>query len=265
MDIRSDFHTHTNLSSCAPAETTVQSMLDVMCGGPDGLRAIGISNHLWDSDVPGASDWYKPQNVPHVLQIREQLKNADTHGAVVRVGAEVEFTAECRVAITVEHAKLFDYLLITANHTHMKGLIIPASMTAPDEVRRFIVDRFKAAAKVDLPVKCGICHPFFPISFKDTEIEILAGISDEEYGECFELAKKHGKSIEIHSSALNSHLPLNEKGFCPEYIRMLGIAKETGCTFHLGSDVHRPELLPNIRLREFTEYLGITEDRLTDF
>ena len=128
MDIRSDFHTHTNLSSCAPAETTVQSMLDVMCGRPDGLRAIGISNHLWDSDVPGASDWYKPQNVPHVLQIREQLKNADTHGAVVRVGAEVEFTAECKVAVTYEHAKLFDYLLITANHTHMKGLIIPAAM-----------------------------------------------------------------------------------------------------------------------------------------
>ena len=46
---------------------------------------------------------------------------------------------------------------------------------------------------------------------------------------------------------------------------MLGTAKEVGCTFHLGSDVHRPVLEPNLRLREFTEYLGIGEDRLTDF
>ena len=90
-------------------------------------------------------------------------------------------------------------------------------------------------------------------------------ITDEQYAECFELAKKHDKSIEIHSSALNPHLPLNEKGFCPEYIRMLGVAKEVGCTFHLGSDVHRPVLEPNLRLREFAEYLGIGEDRLTDF
>ena len=229
------------------------------------MRVLGVSNHLWDSDVVGASPWYAPQNVPHVLAIREELKTADTHGARVLIGAEVEFTADCIVAITEEHAKLFDYLLITANHLHMKDFIIPSWIKEPEDVRFVLISRFKAAAETDLPVKCGICHPFFPISFKDTENEILAGITDEQYAECFELAKKHDKSIEIHSSALNPHLPLNEKGFCPEYIRMLGVAKEVGCSFHLGSDVHRPVLEPNLRLREFTEYLGITEDRLTDF
>ncbi|MBO4422110.1 MAG: hypothetical protein J5879_01620 [Clostridia bacterium] len=265
MDIRSDFHTHTNISSCGAPDNTLQALLDGLCAGPDGLRVLGVSNHLWDSDVPGASDWYVPQNVPHVLAIREELEKADTHGARVLIGAEVEFSADCRVAITEDHAKLFDYLLITANHLHMKDFIIPAAVKEPEEVRFILISRFKAAAATDLPVKCGICHPFFPISFKDTENEILAGIKDEEYAECFEIAKRHGKSIEIHSSALNPHLPLNEKGFCPEYVRMLGVAKEVGCTFHLGSDVHSPVPLPGIRLREFAGFLGIGEDRLTDF
>lgn len=265
MDIRSDFHTHTNISACGAPDNTLQALLDGLCAGPDGVRVLGVSNHLWDSDVVGASPWYAPQNVPHVLAIREELKTADTHGARVLIGAEVEFTADCKAAITEEHAKLFDYLLITANHLHMKDFIIPSWIKEPEDVRFVLISRFKAAAKTKLPVKCGICHPFFPISFMETENEILAGITDEQYAECFELAKKHDKSIEIHSSALNPHLPLNEKGFCPEYIRMLGVAKEVGCSFHLGSDVHRPVLEPNLRLREFTEYLGITEDRLTDF
>lgn len=265
MDIRSDFHTHTNLSSCAPAETTVQALLDGLCGGPDGVRVLGISNHLWDADVPGASGWYAPQDVPHVLSIRSQLEGADTHGARVLVGAEVEFSADMRAAITYGHAKLFDYLLITANHVHMKDFIIPASMTDPDEVREFIVKRFKAAAVLDLPVKCGICHPIYPMSFKGAEVAIMSGISDETYGECFTLAKEHGKSIELHSSACAAHLPKNEAGFCPEHIRMYRIAKEVGCTFHIGSDVHRAVPEPGYRMRELAGYLGLGEYDLTDF
>ena len=265
MDIRSDFHTHTNLSSCAPPETTLQALLDGLCSGPDGLRVIGISNHLWDSDIPGASSWYAPQNVPHVLEIKEQLKIADSHGARVLIGAEVEFSSDMRVAVTNDHAKLFDYLLITANHVHMKDFIIPSSLTDPDGVREYIVKRFCAAAETDLPVKCGICHPFYPMSFKDTEMQILSGISDEVYGKCFEIAKRHGKSIEIHSSAMGAHLPLDKNGFCPEYVRMYGIAKETGCTFHIGSDVHRPAPGRGVKLRSLLGYLGIGEDRLTDF
>ncbi len=266
MDIRSDFHTHTNLSACAADEVTAQALIDGLCTGEDGLRVLGISNHLWDSDIEGASEWYKPQNVEHVISIRKELENVDTHGARILVGAEVEFSADCRVAITREHAALFDYLLITANHVHMKDFIIPASMTAPDEVREFIISRFLSACEVDLPVKCGICHPFFPMSFPKTDNEILSGITDEVYGKCFEKAKKYKKSIEIHTSVFGPHLPHhNDLGAGDEYVRMIGIAKETGCTFHIGSDVHKPFALPGIKLREFTKYMGITEDMMTDF
>ena len=265
MDIRSDFHTHTNISACGAPDNTLQVLIDGLCTGDDGLRVLGVSNHLWDSDVPGASPWYAPQNVPHVLTVRQELEQAETHGTRILIGAEVEFSADCRVAITEEHAKLFDYLLITSNHLHMKDFIIPASVKDPDEVRSVLITRFKAAAKVDLPVKCGLCHPFVPFSFKDDEYEIISGISDEVYGECFELAAKNGKSIEIHSAALNPHLPLNEYGFCEEYARMLRIAGESGCTFHIGSDVHKPAPLPGIRLREFFNYLGFTEKYLTEF
>ena len=190
MDIRSDFHTHTNLSACAADEVTAQALIDGLCTGEDGLRVLGISNHLWDSDIEGASEWYKPQNVEHVISIRKELENVDTHGARILVGAEVEYSGDCRVAITREHAALFDYLLITANHIHMKDFIIPSSMTAPEEVREFIVSRFLSVCEVDLPVKCGICHPFFPMSFPKADNEILAGITDEVYGKCFEKADR---------------------------------------------------------------------------
>ncbi len=266
MDIRSDFHTHTNLSSCAADEVTAQALIDGLCGGSDGLRVLGISNHLWDSDVEGGSEWYAPQDVKHVLSLRKELESVDTHGARVLVGAEVEFSSDCRVAVTAEHAALFDYLLITANHVHMKNFIIPASMTDPDEVRDFIVKRFLAACDAELPVKCGICHPFFPMSFPSSENEILSGISDEQYGECFEKAKAKSRSIELHSSVFGPHLPHNNRiGAGDEYVRMIGIAKETGCTFHIGSDVHKPFALPGIKLREFAEFMGITEYQMTDF
>lgn len=88
MDIRSDFHTHTNLSACAAVEVTAQALIDGLCTGEDGLRVLGISNHLWDSDIEGASEWYKPQNVEHVISIRKELENVDTHGARILVGAD---------------------------------------------------------------------------------------------------------------------------------------------------------------------------------
>ena len=197
--------------------------------------------------------------------ICSQLEGADTHGARVLIGAEVEFSADLRIALTEEHAKLFDYVLITANHVHMKDFIIPSSMTDPYEISDYIVMRFKAAAKVPMPVKCGIVHPFSPLSFKDDEIKILSHITDGTYGECFELAAEYGKSIELHPTAFSLHLPLNDHGFCDEYIRMLGIAHECGCTFHIGSDVHSPKPESGLKLRELAKYLGFTEYDLTDF
>ena len=65
LHIQQDIHIHTTLSSCAQEDATVENYLGR--AKEDGLTLLGFSNHLWDQDVPGASNWYRPQNVEHVL------------------------------------------------------------------------------------------------------------------------------------------------------------------------------------------------------
>lgn len=264
MDIRSDFHVHTKLSRCAPRDTTLQSQIDGLCQGGDGLRVLGISNHLWDSAIDGASPWYEGQNVPHVLSLREELEGCNTRGARVLVGAEVEMRRDGEVALTPENARLFDYILITVSHFHMKGLIVSPELSDPSEIRRLLIDRFCKAAVWPSPVKTGICHPFYPMSFWDAEHEILSGIKDEEYGKCFELAARHGISVEIHASVLRPVCP-DENGFASDYMRMLRIARECGCSFHIGSDVHAPNPEKGLLLRKAARAAGIEEKYLTEF
>lgn len=264
MNYRSDFHVHTNLSRCAPGDTTLQSQIDGLCDFPDGLDTLGISNHLWDSSIPGASNWYKGQDVPHVLLLREEMKSVNTRKKRILLGAEVEMASDCDVCITRENARLFDYLLITVSHFHMKGLVISPEITDADTVRELLIKRFIAACKWDSPVKCGICHPFYPMSFYHIENEILSKITDAEYEKCFNEAKKGNKSIEIHASILRPVDP-DENGIARQYARMLRIARECGCSFHIGSDVHKPNRETGILLRRAAEKCGIDEERLTEF
>ena len=69
--ITSDIHIHTNLSLCAQEDATLERYIEK--AKEANLKVIGISNHLWDGAVPGASNWYAPQNVEHVLQLKKLL------------------------------------------------------------------------------------------------------------------------------------------------------------------------------------------------
>ena len=56
-------------------------------------------------------------------------------------------------------------------------------------------------------------------------------ISDNTYGELFEIAAARGIGLEINGSVEE-----------PECYRMFGIAKECGCKFYFGSDAHHPNV-----------------------
>lgn len=60
-----DFHIHSNLSSCSndPNETP-ENILKV--AQENGYSAICLTDHFWDSKLPGASPWYEPQNFEHI-------------------------------------------------------------------------------------------------------------------------------------------------------------------------------------------------------
>jgi hypothetical protein len=56
--------------------------------------------------------------------------------------------------------------------------------------------------------------------------------------------------------------------FSPEYVRMMTLARETGCTFSIGTDAHNPKSIENAggygRFDRFTDVCGITKILFND-
>lgn len=262
MDLYHDIHIHTNLSLCGKEDATVKSYIDLAY--ERGLKTIGFSDHLWDKDVEGASDWYRVQDIDHVYKIRENVPE-DTKGIKLLFGCETEFLGGTQVGITREHANLFDYILIPTSHIHMVGFIRPSHIITVNDIRSLLLQRFKEAASLIFDVPVGMAHPFCPVANHHMEDEILRGITDDEYKECFYIAAKTGKSIEIQACVLANHLQKDEHDYSVEYSRMFSIALQEGCLFHLGSDAHSPfsdTFNAHARLREFASFLGIKNDNL---
>lgn len=253
MKITSDLHVHTNLSSCAKPEAEVESYLKIC--RETGIKTIAFTNHFWDGTVPGASGWYRPQDLEHVLKLREQLP-ADSDGVRILFGCETEYVGGGKVAITPDTAKSFDWVLIPPDHFHMKGFTLPASVTDPAEVREYLIRYFMDVAAIELGVPTGIAHPFMPLGSPDREA-VIAGITDAQYRECFTFARERGKSIELNSGVL--------KPGTGEYVRMMTAANECGCSFHIGSDAHTPSLptfQSHAAFGEFAEACGIKREKL---
>ena len=84
-----DLHTHTFLSDCA-SKTEANPADYVKAAEQNGLTAIGFADHAWDSDIEGASPWYKKQPFERLNTTRELLKERETTIKVL-FGAETEY------------------------------------------------------------------------------------------------------------------------------------------------------------------------------
>ncbi|MBE6703224.1 MAG: hypothetical protein E7585_07440 [Ruminococcaceae bacterium] len=105
----------------------------------------------------------------------------------------------------------------------------------------------------DIPV--SIAHPFQPVGSFPLRDKMVSLISDQTFGKLFTLAASRGIGLELNG-ATNS----------PEVFRMFGIAKECGCKFTLGSDMHaRGEMSKVFGADHCTDYLGLTEDDMMNF
>lgn len=124
MKIRHDIHTHTLFSTCCEdPEATMAAF--VREAHELGHKVIGISNHLWDEKVSGASYWYFLQPIKYGLEAKYAIP-ADTKGVKVLFGIESEFCGMSdTLGLLAETAKQFDYVLIPHSHTHMKNFVIP--------------------------------------------------------------------------------------------------------------------------------------------
>ena len=255
MKITSDNHVHTVSSLCARRDALPASYLE-LCK-KHGITVIGFTDHMWDSAVSGASDWYKPQNMERISLVRDMIPD-DVDGIKILFGCETEYVGNGKIAITKESAKKLDYVLVPPNHFHQKDLVIPSSVTDNAEFKKYLIDRFMEICAIDLGVPMGFAHPFMPLGIPEMNV-VLASITDDEYIKCFNYAKECGKSVEIQTQ-----IAVVDN---PEFNRMIKIAYDCGSLFHIGSDSHDMERFDGAheRLGDFLDTLGMGDARITRF
>ena len=110
MKITSDLHIHTSLSKCAKAEATVAFYMDK--ARELGLKTLGFSDHLWDSAIPNANSFYRPQHFDYISQIKPELE------AMGYTVSEFKFTDTNDVtAVTQAAAAASDVIYIPTDNT----------------------------------------------------------------------------------------------------------------------------------------------------
>ena len=258
-----DLHVHTCLSRCAKSEATVDSY--IAAAEKQGLKTICFTNHCWATQMPGMNDWYKGQDIDHVMKIKEQIPK-DTKGIRILVGCETEYIGNGIAGLNRELAECFDFVLIPANHFHMKGFTVPRDLGSggPKEVSELLYRRFMEAACLGFGT--AIAHPFIPLGFSEHEgyppgweADILNGISDTMYENCFRAAASAGLAIEINIDTLLRPAA----NISALYSGIYTIARECGCKFTFGSDAHHPDNMTGYeKAKEFAEACGITDDQV---
>lgn len=263
MKVTHDIHIHTYLSSCCEDAASTPERI-IKTASEKGLKLIGFADHIWENPKFKPSEWYRTQNLEHILKIKREIPK-DTLGVKVLVGCETEYCGNDIIGISREAASQLDFVLVPMSHFHMKGFVIPDKDYKSIEVARLMVNYFKGVLKLDIAT--GIAHPFNPLGFRTVD-EILNHISDDEFSECFSMAAEKGVSIEINACIFHEKSRKIKNNYSDEsYIRIFEIAKKSGCMFHFGSDAHtlhhfeaRKDVLDKI-----SEKIGIEEKDLSPF
>ena len=123
MKILHDVHNHNIFSNCcndpwASTDAFVKKELEL------GNKIFGLSNHIWDESVKGASGWYSKQTITKAEEAKASLAKAPKELKCL-FGAESEyFHCHDRLGMSVEGAKRFDYMLIPHSHQHMRNQVL---------------------------------------------------------------------------------------------------------------------------------------------
>lgn len=228
-----DFHIHSNLSSCSndPNETP-ENILKV--AQENGYSAICLTDHFWDSKLPGASPWYEPQNFEHISKALPLPQNENIK---FYFGCEADMDKFGTIGVGKKLFDSFDFIIIPTTHMHMMGFAID---NADDSIERRAVkwvERFERLLDSDLPFyKVGIAHltcPLIANQDKTAHIRVIDMISDNDMEHLFTRAAKVGLGIELNFNPFDYSDEELER-----ILRPYRIAKKMGCKFYFGSDAH---------------------------
>ncbi len=252
-----DYHIHSHLSLCSmDKEQTTERILGY--AEENSLKKLCLTDHFWDSKIPGASNFYSSQNLEH---IKKSLPLPKKDGIEFYFGCETELAKNNLLGITRETIDMLDFVIIPTTHLHMTGFTIKNDPT-PAERAETYVEKLDAVLHMDLPFhKIGIAHLLCSLMIKNSTIDrLLSLISDDELKRLFALAAEKEVGIEINYGDFNFAKKTEEE--IEQSLRVYGFAKDAGCKFYLGSDAHHPaELDAAIPVFEnAVNILGLTED-----
>lgn len=253
-----DLHIHTHLSLCSnDPEQNVAAICEyaVSCG----LSTVCITDHFWDSTVPGASGWYSVQDMAH---ISASLPLPSPEGVRVLFGCETDMDRFMTVGVGRETFDSFDFVLVPTTHLHMTDFTLTREDASSLERRAELwVSRFDALLKAELPFeKVGIAHltcGLLAPQSREDYIRTLSLIPSEQMERLFARAAELGVGIELNASDMGF-----SEGEAGEVLRPYRIAKAAGCRFFCGSDAHHPRGLYAAKpvLERAVELLGLTEE-----
>ena len=232
-----DYHIHSQLSSCSRhPEQTPERILQY--AKDNGLKEICITDHYWDSEVEGASNWYSVQNFEHISQA-DPLPFAD--GISFLFGCETDMKKDCEIGIPAFRFDDFGFVIIPTTHLHMKRFTIEENdMGNVQREAALWVERFDALLSKKLPFgKIGVAHlacSLIDKTSRENYLSVLNSIPDDELERLFAKAAALGCGIELNQGDMSF-----ADSEADTVLRIFRTARGCGCKFYLGSDAHTPD------------------------
>lgn len=254
-----DLHAHTTLSACChdPAQTADALARHALARG---YGALCVTNHVWDQDVPGASAWYRPQDIAHVRSLLPLPRVPAS--LLMMFGCETEFCGGDRLGLRPDHFAAFDFVIIPPNHFNMPGFVRPEGVDAPEDRARLLVERLEEIARLPIPFyKVGIAHLTTGLLHQGGDkYAVIDAVPEARFYDAMRAFAKNGAGIELNAAC-----------FAPGWqaradmeLKLYRIARQAGCRFYLGSDAHSADRLDGIQgvLPDVIRALALTaEDR----
>lgn len=254
--IDNDLHIHSKLSICSSdPEQSNERILQY--AKDNNLKNICLTNHFWDENVPGASQWYAQQDFAHISRALP-LPQAD--GINFMFGCETELDTNLTLALSKEHVDKFDFIVIPITHFHMVGLTISTEISTPEQKAEYWLKRFYAVLNMDLPFeKVGMAHLTCGLidNVRENVLKTINLLSDSDLEKVF--GKAAEKRIGIELNAKDMSFSDEEKD---TILRPYKIAKREGCKFYFGSDAHHPAAFDSSKatFERAAELLELTEN-----
>lgn len=251
-----DYHIHSKLSSCSRDEEQNAKRI-LRYALENDLKRICVTDHFWDDEISGASEWYKPQNFEHISSILPLPKASGVH---FMFGAETEMDKNFTVGISQRAIERLDFIIVPTTHLNSKGFGISEELAATPEGRaKTWLMKLNALLSKDLPFnKVGVAHLACGLIApkRDEYLATLDLLPEKELIKSFTRAAEIGVGIEINSYDMS--FSENE---AQTVLRIFEIAKHVGCKFYLGSDAHHPNVLDDAknRFERAIDYLELKE------